>query len=507
LWIAVLGCVGEPDYEGRLCDEAAPCPRGFRCEEGRCTARLQPAGDAGPDGGHDAGDASTPNDATPPDALADAGGDAGDGGEVDAGEMDAGDPILARCDDPIGYPAAGWEVRHFELLPGFAFGACVGVEDYLDDAIARNFMGAGPLDMRVVDFGSRYTATRTFDDGVYTFLITQDDGARILIDGAPIYDAWVQGFSPNNRAYSAYVTAGPHQLTVEHFDNQGFAQIQVSWQRGCEGLTAPVGEWAISYHRLEPMTLAIVREHCYGLETVSSTGLSITGDPPLLGAAGITTDYAIVARSSRSFPGMTDFAFTYDDGLRVRFDGSLTYDDWLAGGVIDSGVTTYLSPAIDRVIELEKFSTTGANTLMVSWNSACSSSPMIDQSTWLARYYRILYSASPESWTVDRGDCLGVELINGAMLMQSGEPAPIVARSINALWGADYIGTRTFGANTTVNIQYDDGLRIYDGAGLVYEAWTAPQIGTDTLVFGAGTHPLRLEYFQNFGGTQCRFTW
>lgn len=511
----LAGCFDEPSYEGLLCDESSPCPSGYRCVDGECTqgSPIEDAavnrdatagGDAtaGTDGG-DPADAGKPSDAgEPPDA-------APDGGTPDGGPPDGGGPI-DRCADPVGYPTVGWEARHFRLDPGFAFGDCVGVEDLGTEDIDRDFADGGPLNDALLDFASRYTATRTLEAGIYTFNITHDDGVRIYVDGQIVYDAWAHAYVPNAFAWTRYLSAGPHEITVEHFDDEGSALIQVGRTRGCQNLVAPTGAWTVSYHAFDPNTLTTDFAHCYGFETVSGTNLSFTGDPTLVTQQGVTDDYTILARTTPVFPGMTNLSFGYDDGLRASVDGTAVVPagEWARGAQRSWTDTRYLSPAFPRLLEVEKFSSGGSNALTVSWQSACDQTPQVNETQWYARYYRVLYATNPESWTIDTNDCLGTEIINSTMLMQSGEPGPIQALGVTALWGAFYEGTRTFGTTTTVNMTYDDGIRVYNGlASPVYEEWFAPNVASGSVNFAAGTHPFRIEYFQNFGGTQCQFTW
>src|SRR5687767_5755546 len=108
LAILLASCFEEPNYEGRFCDEAAPCPSGFRCVIGQCTERPPAALDGGEDS-----DASIFEDAGPADASL-----------SDAAEPDAGDPIPERCNEPISYPAIGWQARHFTLAGGSTFDRC-----------------------------------------------------------------------------------------------------------------------------------------------------------------------------------------------------------------------------------------------------------------------------------------------------------------------------------------------------------------------------------------------
>ncbi len=495
--LLLAGCFDEPTYEGLSCDDNEPCPSGFRCVNNACTDRPPAPLDAGAstDGGSDE-DASG----------RDSGGEVADGGTIDVGPGDAGDPNLARCSDPVSYPSAGWEVRHFTLAAGPTFDQCFGVEDLASDDIDRDYAGNGPLNGTITDFGSRYTATRTFLEGVYTFTFTHDDGIRVRIDGQLVYEQWVHGLVTDAHAYSAYLTAGEHQLEVEHYDDGGWAQIVVSWQRGCAGVTAPSGGWALSYHPYDPGTNTLIYDQCYGVEAVSSTFLNITGTPALVAAQGVTTNYGIVGHGLHDYRGLTRLDFAYRDGLRAGVDGLPGFDDWTAQAPTARSLEQYLP--VPGGVDFEKFVTSGSDLLSISWTSLCDEMPTgLSTAEWWVRYYRILYTSSPESWTIDRDDCLGVQTIATDQLTQSGEPNPILSIGATSLWGGEFFGTRIFGTATTISLTYDDGIRVYDGGALLYESWLGPQVGQGTIQAGAGSHAFRIEYFQNYGGTQIRFNW
>ncbi len=78
------------------------------------------------------------------------------------------------------------------------------------------------------NFSARFTSTQTFAAGTYDFVVASDDGVRVFIDGAVVLDKFV------NRAlttdtFTQTLTAGPHNLTVEYFDANNEAIIQVQW--------------------------------------------------------------------------------------------------------------------------------------------------------------------------------------------------------------------------------------------------------------------------------------
>jgi alpha-tubulin suppressor-like RCC1 family protein len=84
----MIGCVAEPDYTGRACGPADPCPDGWWCTPAEvCASGLRPASDAG----------------------------ASDAGQVDAASADAGHPDAAPED--VGPGDAGVALTTLEVTP------------------------------------------------------------------------------------------------------------------------------------------------------------------------------------------------------------------------------------------------------------------------------------------------------------------------------------------------------------------------------------------------------
>lgn len=85
-----------------------------------------------------------------------------------------------------------------------------------------------PLAVNPDDFSARFTSTQTFVTGRYQFQVTANDGVRLFIDGVLEIDQ----FAPN--ALTTYqlekdMTAGDHTLSVEFFNDDGTATLQVQY--------------------------------------------------------------------------------------------------------------------------------------------------------------------------------------------------------------------------------------------------------------------------------------
>jgi hypothetical protein len=514
LCAAQVACLETPDYTGRSCDPLNPCPSGYECgSNGTCSAggaifpdaaaldALDPAQDARPPGDALSFDSETT------DSSEDAG--VADLGPADTGiPPDGGDVVRERCANPTGSPAIGWEARYFTLGSQNQLDTCLGVEDFMGDAITRDYGNGGPLEGVTDRFGARYTARRTFPQGVLTLLMSHDDGLRVLIDGATVYERWSDGVQLDVIARTPYLTAGPHDITVEHYENNGFSQIRFAFEEGCTRLDAPTGGWTVGYYRVDENRI-IDPLDCFGVEYVPGAAITqswgASAPAPVL-AAGVTDRFAAVARGRRSIGGMTRFSMSHDDGLRVSVAGTRIYDGWTTGTRSNQQVDIYTVGVSEIVVEMHDLA--GDASYSVAWTNVCAIQTAPSATSWRARYYPAVQAGS--SWNLDRSICLGAETISGEQLLfdwMGGAAGPPQFLGIVEMWGAEYTGPRSFAQQTTINVYTDDGLRVYSGGTLLFDEWRAPQVLNTQLLITPGMHDLRLEYFEWQGGAGLHFTW
>jgi hypothetical protein len=496
---ATAACLETPVYEGLGCSVSEPCPAPLICsDEGRC--RLPEPVDAGRpgDGGAADADGGLRPDAGPP--------------PVDAGPADAGEPALERCADPPSFPAEGWEGRHFELGSDGEAGDCIGVEDVGGADLQREYGALGPRPRRTDRFVSEYRARRRWAAGVYSLVLRHDDGVRVRLDGALVYDAWREGAVSQAVVRTAYLPAGEHELLVEHFDATGAAFVEVRLESGCGPLEPPSRGWLVSYHRATAQ--GVDPSHCFGVDTVDTEGFGADWNdraPPPVFASGTVDGWGLVAVGRRRFRGESRFVTSYDDGLRVRVSDTQVLDGFTGGPATDRRFAIYARG--EHVVRLEMFDLAAQARLSVGWSQACEAAPVTAPDRWTARYFRVTEDSTtqPPTWALDRDDCLGSETLVGERLAPafSGDaPGPVSALNITDRFGAEYLGRRDLPPGTVLQATHDDGLRIYSGATSIYDSWTAPQVVIGAMVTApAGAQTLRLEYFENLGGAQLSLTW
>ncbi len=89
--------------------------------------------------------------------------------------------------------------------------------------------GTGSPDPRINadDFSVRWTGAFTFASGTYAFSGNADDGIRVFVDGAPLYDHWVGVSGPYD--VSRPMAGGTHQIKVEYNEIAVGAHASFSW--------------------------------------------------------------------------------------------------------------------------------------------------------------------------------------------------------------------------------------------------------------------------------------
>lgn len=85
--------------------------------------------------------------------------------------------------------------------------------------------GAGvPAD----NWSARWTSIINFQTGVYQFTTWSDDGARVFVDGVPVLDFWIDQKVTTHTVF-ANMTAGPHTVVVEYYDDMYDAKMMFNY--------------------------------------------------------------------------------------------------------------------------------------------------------------------------------------------------------------------------------------------------------------------------------------
>lgn len=128
---------------------------------------------------------------------------------------------------PVADFGTGWIAQYFNN-PSLA-GTPV-ITEAAPNGINFNWGPGSPNPAIPVDnFSARFSSSQMFaSPGTYQFVISSDDGARVLFDGALVYDQFVPRAQTTD-TFELTITAGAHSIAVEYFESIGQAMISFQW--------------------------------------------------------------------------------------------------------------------------------------------------------------------------------------------------------------------------------------------------------------------------------------
>lgn len=193
----------------------------------------------------------------------------------------------------------------------------------------------------------------------------------------------------------------------------------------------------------------------------------------------------------RFAPGPYRFHLRADDGARLYVDNSLVLEMWDQGPARTQTVALNL-PAGDHFIQVDYFEAGGEATVALWWEEVGTITG------WKGEYF-------------DNRNLSGTPMIvrdDAAINFNWGTAAPapgLPADNFSARWRRDL----TFDAGTyRFSLRADDGVRFWIDGNLVIDEWhPASATYTAEVYLGAGTHSLRVEYFEATGGAIIVLDW
>ncbi len=238
--------------------------------------------------------------------------------------------------------------------------------------------------------------------------------------------------------------------------------------------------------------------------TTDLTGpLALVRDDPIIDfnwgsgspAPSVSADVFSVRWTAWTWFAAGDYTFyvTTDDGARLWVDGALIIDQWQ-----DQSETTFAGSkplaAGYHNIWLEYYENGGQARIKLWWQVGA---PPITE--WRGEYYTNA-SLAGAPFLVRNDPAINFDWGYGAP--HGGMPTD----SFSARWTRDvYLGagTHTFSATS------DDGVRLWVDGVPVIDKWVAQSRTTHTgsITVGAGTHQIKVEYFELGGVASCVVSW
>jgi hypothetical protein len=376
-------------------------------------------------------------------------------------------------------PTVAWRGEYFGNRA--LAGAPVVIRD--EAAVSFNWGAGAPAGGLPLDgFSARWSRAQLFEEGLYRFYLTVDDGGRLYLDGDLVIDEWKDGTRRELRA-ERRLAAGSHTVRVEYYEGSGLASAELRWEK----LTA-YPDWKGEY---------------WGNSTLSGNPVVVRNDPSLdftwsqgPAQAGLPSD-SFSARWTRT---LTFEAATYrfhvlvDDGARLWVDSTLVVDEWRGGGEREATGDHALAPG-GHSLRLEFFEVAGEARIKLWWEALAAP----DYPDWKGEYWNnTTLSGTPQLVRNDK---------TLAFTWSQDPPAVgLPADRFSARW------TRTLPLEPGVyrfSAQADDGIRVWLAGQRIIDQWHDSDGSTvytvDLAVAGAA--PVMVEYYDGTGNARVAFSW
>jgi hypothetical protein len=359
---------------------------------------------------------------------------------------------------------------------------------------------AGTCGLTDDDFSARWTRTINFPRGVYRFTVTVDDGARLFVDGQLKIDAWgIQ--APTTYTADVFLIAGNHEIKLEYFESTGGASISLNWTTlvNCVVASVPTDRWRGEFYNGTTLSgeLAMVRDDGDGFLNFNWGN----GSPGSVCGQVVDNFSARWKRMVNFAAGTYRFIATVDNGLKLYVDGQLKIDQW--GNLPPNTYTSDVSlSAGAHEIKLEFVEYTGDASASLFWGDVnCLAN--VPANRWKGEYFsNISLTGFP---VMVRDD--GAVFLNFNFGL--GSPSAACGLGVDN-FSARWTRTVNFAAATyRFSVTGDDGVRLYVDRQIKIDKWFSQGATTYTadVTLSAGTHEVKLEYFDSSGPAVALLSW
>jgi hypothetical protein len=229
-----------------------------------------------------------------------------------------------------------------------------------------------------------------------------------------------------------------------------------------------------------------------------------SGSPHSICAPFVDNFSARWTRTVNLAQGIYRFSAAVDNGARLYVDGYLRIDQW-ANSPLNTYTADVFLDAGDHAIKLEFIEYTGGASVSLSWTtvSGANCRASVPAGQWKGEYYSNTNLSGSSAMV--RADGAGFPNFN------FGSSGPGSGCGL----GVDYFSARW---TRTVNfaegihrfsVTGDDGVRLYVDGQLKIDKWFLQGATTYTadVKLSAGSHAVKLEYFENDGASVALLSW
>ncbi len=331
-------------------------------------------------------------------------------------------------------------------------------------------------------FSVRWTRTIPLDAGTYKFTTTTDDGVRLYIDGALVINQW-KGQSVTTYSASIALGSGNHTIKMEYFDWVASAVARMTYSLVSRATPPFLGQY-------------------FANSSLAGTPAMVRNDPSInfnwgTGSpeSSITADNFSVRWTQTPYfatLGTYRFQATADDGVRLYIDNQLVIDHWTPGASTNYGYKQLAAGY--HTIRMEYYEGTGNAQAQLTYYLFDLGTGAYEGSYWnntgLSGTQALARSDSSVNFN-----------------WGTGSPASSVhVDNFSARWTK----IANFAAgNHTFTVTSDDGVRLYIDDVLAINEWKGepPTSYSVTRSLMAGSHKIRMEYFEGLSGATARLSY
>lgn len=365
-----------------------------------------------------------------------------------------------------------------------------------DAAINFDWAGGSPDPLiNANNFSVRWTKTDVFEEGIYEFTTTSDDGIRVKVDGEILIDKFIDQGATTYKATKA-LTAGNHTVVIEYYEAGGGAMVQASYVKvGGTTPPPPSEKYQAKYWNLiAPASAPLIPAGPPNLTREDATIDFAWNDDPV--APGINPNGYIAqwVKTHVFEAGTYKFTTQSDDGIRVYIDDEIVIDQWN-----DHGLTTHTGNKTltsgEHVIRVEYYENTGGAVAKFNFEKVITPDP--DPNPGPTEGFNVEFF---NNMTLTGTPILTKVYAAINFILEGSSPDPLVNADG---FSARATKTKQYAAGTyNFTIKSDDGVRFYIDDVLIVDDWSDHAMTTHnpSVVLTEGQHTLRIEYYENNGG-------
>jgi hypothetical protein len=204
-------------------------------------------------------------------------------------------------------------------------------------------------------FSVRWSSVVAFEEGLYDFHLTVDDGMRVYVDDQLLVDEW-RDEARREVTASRQLSAGMHALRVEYYDRQHGAVANFWWERHRTFANWKGVYWANRDLLGNPV----------GIRNDASIDFNWDLGGPGGGVPGDRFS-ARWTRTSNLEEGLYRFTVHVDDGARLWVDDQLIIDDWTDRPLRELTADYVIAGTTPHTIRVEYYENIVHARMHVSW--------------------------------------------------------------------------------------------------------------------------------------------